>query len=1062
MFNTRYHASLGILFCTLLGLYTGSGAEGPSEQPARQYRTIARWYGQISGYEQTYASFGKLGSLVLAQQNMLQRTSVSIVLREEVDSLSGIPRTVVESFSWSSGVTDLYYVNRDGSHIPAGKGGSASRSFSEKDLVGEPIPPDPQSLVNVQRDIEETQQELAVARQELATARQELAAAATQAEQAGPETEGTATGLLEAWRHYDDAYDVWRRGRSAVNKNALWNERSKTHKALGKVTRDYSQQHLAPQRKQQYKQLEDKYLPRMQALGQQLANPQLGDEDRQKMSEEEELLRNAYNDKRREVSARRASEELPQRTADLEQIERDLERLQRELAAMQSQRVLHAQANADVFPGRAPGEKRAHVSFQVNTMALLKFEADVIPLKREGFSTVLSDKYKPTVFTASFSFLPFSGFTEEAFITGDDVVVSWQRQRRSGEPDRGGREWAVQAQFRRVPVEQQVAVRGTILHRLRIPTPIWDAGAEGATAVGAAATATAVGAAATATAVNLNLVRIGTPDGSTPISLEGALPVTGKVKVEAWLLSAGESVSASRPPEVTVYSQAEDGSFELSVPPQRDRRLHLRFTYHNEPAQLQETNELEVEMERLLDAAGANSSSAVPLEDIVRTSIAHFRWKNATQQYTLGLERRGAAIRREGNRTVLQFEGFNAILINTFVLQAPYLNQNLQGFQLSRIKVPAARLLQARPSFISEAAVRQRLEVPGDGAVPDETETTVPIRGTVVCFPTSLTMALAGLGLLKDVQTPQGTDVRDLAQAIYDFHAEESRRHVRGPRYPEPPWLFPFPKDPAQANAIVQHANQQLLDSLRTDISWTLSGTLPDWATADHVVVLYAHWPFHLFPDASSNEAAKQWLISLEANTPKHRWFMTSTGSVYGEVLEREALRPWQDANIVQAYLDKRFGASTIHMKLRQDDPFAAGWSVINLLGRGGVAIVSIDHRAWASGKGGHLIVLLGAIIDHAGSIVRLIVHDPYGDQSRNPNIEGYYNLADRQDHSKYDKDPSAFWGAYAPYSSEINSYDGRLYGKYWLQFERPGVADANALRQRLLPSQPTSHMPGM
>lgn len=141
------------------------------------------------------------------------------------------------------------------------------------------------------------------------------------------------------------------------------------------------------------------------------------------------------------------------------------------------------------------------------------------------------------------------------------------------------------------------------------------------------------------------------------------------------------------------------------------------------------------------------------------------------------------------------------------------------------------------------------------------------------------------------------------------------------------------------------------------------------------------------------------------------------------------------------------------------DDPFIEGRPVINLLGRGGVAIVSIDHRDSKGVKGGHMIALLGTIIDNAGSIVRLIVHDPYGDQSRNPGIEGYYDPAG--DKSKYDKDPSGPSGAYAPYGSGINSYGGRIYGKYWLQLERPGEADSNKLRQHLLPSQPSPQPPG-
>jgi hypothetical protein len=73
----------------------------------------------------------------LVRPNHVQTTDVAVTLREEIDVETGLRQTVVEQMNWTSQVSELYYINPDGSHIPAGAGGSFSRSFSEQDVKGD-------------------------------------------------------------------------------------------------------------------------------------------------------------------------------------------------------------------------------------------------------------------------------------------------------------------------------------------------------------------------------------------------------------------------------------------------------------------------------------------------------------------------------------------------------------------------------------------------------------------------------------------------------------------------------------------------------------------------------------------------------------------------------------------------------------------------------------------------------------------------------------------------------------------------------------------------------------
>jgi hypothetical protein len=173
----------------------------------------------------------------------------------------------------------------------------------------------------------------------------------------------------------------------------------------------------------------------------------------------------------------------------------------------------------------------------------------------------------------------------------------------------------------------------------------------------------------------------------------------------------------------------------------------------------------------------------------------------------------------------------------------------------------------------------------------------------------------------------------------------------------------------------------------------------------------------------------------------------------------RELYRPWQTVEVVRPYFkDVRKVSSKVY---DQADVFSRqrNRQVLHTLGRGAFSIISIDHLDSNGGKGGHIMLLLGAITDNDGFPVRLIVHDPYGDQSQHPGVQGYYAPGYNDDKRLYDKDRSGgnhgTRGRYAPYGAEINSYGGRMYSKWWLVFDPPQTRPAPAdVRPRMLPSE--------
>jgi hypothetical protein len=1000
-------------------------SSGPAaDDPRPAWTTVARWYGTLAERNHSYATREPGGfGLALSRPNAQHNSDARVVIGEELSNY-GARRAIVESIVWSSSVADQYYQNKDGSKVAAGSGGGGGGTITEADLVGTA----PGAAADATQSAE---QRVADARQQLRDAEQRLAEAKGQSPRPPADNAGAAAAAAEPeeLKKYRAAMQAYAAAEAAASRNPA--DLEKVREQRDKAAQAYNDWVV-----KRSAELAAKYTKGLEAKAQKLADPALSDQEKAKLVKEMQAIGEQYAAEVEQFSDVSETMAAQQQTGELE---RDVAAARRELlAALGDLQELNAppraaQAHVNIADEQGPdgptGKTRVALTFSLEDKKLTRFPVDVIPLELLGFDTVLKKKYEPQNWSASRAVTAFDGETVVMSLDDDTVTIKSSSSKKSGEPGLvGGGEWTRNATFTRVPVKQQVIVRGRVLHRIRIPRDSADTNLLLPEQQGPPTTSAASGA---------------------PSGLEGAIPVAGSVLVEAWTFDPHQPAPATRPADVATTTQAPAATFELGVPKSAGKILRLRFTYHNAAARLREMQTIEVKTDDVLAAAASGTAAPLPLD---RARTAWFRFGGAPMEYALGVEPRGATVRREGDAVILRFEGLNSILVNTFVLAAPYLNQNNQAFSLTNVSVPAARLVAAAPSFIDQAKVRARLGVPATGAVPKETSTEVKVRGSVVCFPTCLTMTLGGLGIVSLPDDGQRSDeVAKLAQGIYDYWAQRSRTVVAV--NPEPPWVFPFPPNPDVANALAAEAEKK---AASTDpVQRALAPGLRDKARAMYP----PKWPY---VDADASDLAKQWLISLGGSG--YKFIATSTGDedfIGGMTLMQwELYRPWQTVEVVQPYFrDVHKISSKVYDKADVFSPSQTR-AVLNTLGNAALSIISIDHRDSTGGKGGHIMLLLGAITDNNGNPVRLIVHDPYGDQSQHPAIEGYYAPGYNDDKKLYDKDksgggPHGTRGRYAPYGAQINSFDGRMYSKWWLVFDPPEKKPTAAgVQKRLLPSE--------
>lgn len=320
--------------------------------------------------------------------------------------------------------------------------------------------------------------------------------------------------------------------------------------------------------------------------------------------------------------------------------------------------------------------------------------------------------------------------------------------------------------------------------------------------------------------------------------------------------------------------------------------------------------------------------------------------------------------------------------LGTYIYKAPHLNQNVVSVPV-KVDVPEAQILAFCPPSRREE-VSARLENP----------TTITFRGDVVCFPTCCTMALGALGFEADLQ--------DLAQSAYDY------KKARTPT----PWYFPFPDQLPEW--IVYEQFQRIWETAPNSYVYEVLERL---AYRLDEPIFSKHWPFA----DGTPYTEKEWLATIESGD----------------------YRPWQVAQTMTDLLQSKFPGVQIVNRDRDVFQSSSTPTVLEQLAAGGVAVVSIDHTSRKNNRkrvGGHILVLLGAIVNAKSEAVRLIFHDPYGDMTQHPEDEGYHDpnwITGGADVVK-DIDDTGHKGAYAPYyPPDIKAWDGKLYSKYWLVFRR-------------------------
>src|SRR5438309_1261012 len=119
--------SLLLVLATMAaGIARGASTTQPNDGNEGKSVVVARWYGTVDRSSVAYATREPSGfGMGLSSPNFKEETQVHVVLREEIHPVLGA-RTVIEHLSWSSRVSDLYYLNKDGSRVPAGTGGGGS------------------------------------------------------------------------------------------------------------------------------------------------------------------------------------------------------------------------------------------------------------------------------------------------------------------------------------------------------------------------------------------------------------------------------------------------------------------------------------------------------------------------------------------------------------------------------------------------------------------------------------------------------------------------------------------------------------------------------------------------------------------------------------------------------------------------------------------------------------------------------------------------------------------------------------------------------------------------
>lgn len=398
---------------------------------------VAHWIGTITGRQQHYAKREPGGfGLALSLPNRVEHVTVEVKLREERDPRTGAVDTVVELVSWNETVNDLYYQNEDGSRVAAGEGGSLDVTFNEHDLAARAGQPD-SGWLDSMRD------EIVRARERLDAAEQQHREAAEKA-LAMKRPEGSLAGM-EA---FESGLQGFRQAlaRDGAHADTTLQAQRQLQDALTSVAQAFQAELEAEQKK---------FMPLVEGYNATLTDPNASDADKLAATEAVVELSRKMQEMVTAATARwdwpNAWYELAATEAALRLARDDLQDLERRLAQAQARPPAKAHAQAGIRYDTATGKRVAFVDFSLGDLEQLRVPIQVIPLKLEGFTTVLEDHAERREIEACIPLLG-RGFKGEAEVRGREAVITYKDARAAGEPGLiGGGEGEVRVEFTRIP-----------------------------------------------------------------------------------------------------------------------------------------------------------------------------------------------------------------------------------------------------------------------------------------------------------------------------------------------------------------------------------------------------------------------------------------------------------------------------------------------------------------------------------------------------------------------------------------------------------------------------------
>jgi hypothetical protein len=400
-----------------------------------KYYTVANWTGNIKIRHRKYATRepGDVFGTSLNAPNTLEESSAQIAFREEVDPLDGDMRIIMEKVEWKSNVSDLYYLNKDGSKVAAGPGGSGSGTHLASELLGRVLPLADGETGFIQDQvsrIRDAEQEVAQLEAEIARVEQEASAwenlANADERLADQIAEEAFNTYLETGENFPNQSQAAREAWSTANQSLM----DLVHGRLRQMSDEHSRQ--------------------VQELSQSIqgSSPSRMQEVARQMQDLQEQFSRTYTPLQESFSAKLRLQTFQE---NLDRARRGLYRFRKSVWRLQTRR--EHMAEAVVVYARDPvtdQPKTVSVDFSVSTagydQGIMRFPVKIIPLKIKGNRVVTASTAETRQTKSSATPAQASGPVND----DGTANLKFQDDRQSGEPGLiGGGEMTTEVSIQR-------------------------------------------------------------------------------------------------------------------------------------------------------------------------------------------------------------------------------------------------------------------------------------------------------------------------------------------------------------------------------------------------------------------------------------------------------------------------------------------------------------------------------------------------------------------------------------------------------------------------------------